>query len=318
MKIVITLGGNALLRRGEALSAENQRRNIEIAVGALARLAVHHDLVLSHGNGPQVGLLALQNEAYAKENAAVPTYPFDILGAQSQAMVGYMFAQALSRALKNIAPDRQIASIITQSEVDPEDPAFQNPTKFIGAMMTEEEADEARRNRGWTVKQDGDGYRRVVASPQPLRIVEFPVIKRLVDMGTLVISCGGGGVPVVRDKDGLRGVEAVIDKDFAGSILATELCADLLVIATDVDGVYENWGTPESRLIRRATPDELLQMGFAKGSMGPKIEAVCRFVKATGKPAVIGSLDNIETVVAGDSGTWVVPDKERVVKDENA
>lgn len=308
MKIVITLGGNALLRRGEALSAENQRRNIETAVGALAKLASKHDLVLSHGNGPQVGLLAMQNEAYAKENSAVPTYPFDILGAQSQAMVGYMFAQALSRALKSIAPDRQIASIITQSEVDPEDPAFSNPTKFIGAMMTEEEARQAEQERGWIVKQDGSGYRRVIASPMPIRIVEFPVIKHLVETGTLVISCGGGGVPVVRDKDGLHGVEAVIDKDFAGGILATELHADMLIIATDVDGVYENWGTPQSRLIRRITPKELMQMGFSKGSMGPKIEAVCQFVKATGRPAAIGSLDHIEEVVAGESGTWIVSD----------
>lgn len=307
MKIVITLGGNALLRRGEALSAENQRRNIEIAAGGLARLAERHDLVLSHGNGPQVGLLALQNEAYAKENASVPTYPFDVLGAQSQAMVGYMFAQALSRALYAVSPDRQIASIITQCEVDPEDPAFENPTKFIGAMMTREEADEAQCKRGWVVKPDGNGYRRVVASPQPLRIVELPAIKHLVESGALVISCGGGGVPVVRDSHGLRGVEAVIDKDFAGSLLAVEICADMLVIATDVEGVFLDWGTPASRLIRRATPDELLQMGFAKGSMGPKIEAACRFVKATGHPAVIGSLDNIEAVVAGDSGTWIAP-----------
>lgn len=310
MKIVITLGGNALLRRGEALSAENQRRNIEVAVSALARLASKHDLVLSHGNGPQVGLLAMQNEAYAKENSAVPTYPFDILGAQSQAMVGYMFAQALSRALKSIAPDRQIASIITQSEVDPEDPAFLNPTKFIGAMMTKEEARQAEKERGWIVKQDGNGYRRVIASPMPIRIVEFPVIKHLVEAGTLVISCGGGGVPVVRDQDGLHGVEAVIDKDFAGGILATELHADMLIIATDVVGVYENWGTTQSRLIRRITPQELMQMGFSKGSMGPKIEAVCRFVNATGKPAAIGSLDHIEEVVAGESGTWIVPDNQ--------
>lgn len=242
MKIVITLGGNALLRRGEALSADNQRRNIEVAAQALARLAAKHDLVLSHGNGPQVGLLALQNEAYARENPAVPAYPFDVLGAESQAMVGYMFAQALSRALQTVGSDRPVASILTQSEVDSDDPAFANPTKFIGAMMTEAEAKEAEREHGWRVKQDGKGYRRVIASPRPLRIVEFPIIKNLVDTGTLVISCGGGGVPVIKSEKGLQGVEAVIDKDFAGSILATELCADLLLIATDVDGVYENWG----------------------------------------------------------------------------
>lgn len=306
MKIVITLGGNALLRRGEALSADNQRRNIEVAAQALARLAAKHDLVLSHGNGPQVGLLALQNEAYARENPAVPAYPFDVLGAESQAMVGYMFAQALSRALQTVGSDRPVASILTQSEVDPDDPAFANPTKFIGAMMTEAEAKEAEREHGWRVKQDGKGYRRVIASPRPLRIVEFPIIKNLVDTGTLVISCGGGGVPVIKSEKGLQGVEAVIDKDFAGSILATELCADLLLIATDVDGVYENWGTPQQRRIERITPQKLLQMGFAAGSMGPKIEAACQFVLKTGCPAAIGPLDRIEEVAEGKTGTWIV------------
>lgn len=306
MKIVITLGGNALLRRGEALSADNQRRNIEVAAQALARLAAKHDLVLSHGNGPQVGLLALQNEAYARENPAVPAYPFDVLGAESQAMVGYMFAQALSRALQTVGSDRPVASILTQSEVDPDDPAFANPTKFIGAMMTEAEAKEAEREHGWRVKQDGKGYRRVIASPRPLRIVEFPIIKNLVDTGTLVISCGGGGVPVIKSEKGLQGVEAVIDKDFAGSILATELCADLLLIATDVDGVYENWGTPQQRRIERITPQKLLQMGFAAGSMGPKIEAACQFVLKMGCPAAIGPLDRIEEVAEGKTGTWIV------------
>lgn len=306
MKIVITLGGNALLRRGEALSADNQRRNIEVAAQALARLAAKHDLVLSHGNGPQVGLLALQNEAYARENPAVPAYPFDVLGAESQAMVGYMFVQALSRALQTVGSDRPVASILTQSEVDPDDPAFANPTKFIGAMMTEAEAKEAEREHGWRVKQDGKGYRRVIASPRPLRIVEFPIIKNLVDTGTLVISCGGGGVPVIKSEKGLQGVEAVIDKDFAGSILATELSADLLLIATDVDGVYENWGTSQQRRIGRITPQKLLQMGFAAGSMGPKIEAACQFVLKTGCPAAIGPLDRIEEVAEGQTGTWIV------------
>lgn len=306
MKIVITLGGNALLRRGEALSADNQRRNIEVAARALARLAAKHDLVLSHGNGPQVGLLALQNEAYARENPAVPAYPFDVLGAESQAMVGYMFAQALSRALQTVGSDRPVASILTQSEVDPDDPAFANPTKFIGAMMTEAEAKEAEREHGWRVKQDGKGYRRVIASPRPLRIVEFPIIKNLVDTGTLVISCGGGGVPVIKSEKGLQGVEAVIDKDFAGSILATELSADLLLIATDVDGVYENWGTSQQRRIGRITPQKLLQMGFAAGSMGPKIEAACQFVLKMGCPAAIGPLDRIEEVAEGKTGTWIV------------
>lgn len=306
MKIVITLGGNALLRRGEALSADNQRRNIEVAAQALARLAAKHDLVLSHGNGPQVGLLALQNEAYARENPAVPAYPFDVLGAESQAMVGYMFAQALSRALQTVGSDRPVASILTQSEVDPDDPAFANPTKFIGAMMTEAEAKEAEREHGWRVKQDGKGYRRVIASPRPLRIVEFPIIKNLVDTGTLVISCGGGGVPVIKSEKGLQGVEAVIDKDFAGSILATELSADLLLIATDVDGVYENWGTSQQRRIGRITPQKLLQMGFAAGSMGPKIEAACQFVLKMGCPAAIGPLDRIEEVAEGQVGTWIV------------
>ena len=217
-----------------------------------------------------------------------------------------MFAQALSRALQTVGSDRPVASILTQSEVDPDDPAFANPTKFIGAMMTESEAKEAEREHGWRVKQDGKGYRRVIASPRPLRIVEFSIIKNLVDTGTLVISCGGGGVPVIRSEKGLQGVEAVIDKDFAGSILATELCADLLLIATDVDGVYENWGTPQQRRIERITPQKLLQMGFAAGSMGPKIEAAGQFVLETGCPAAIGPLDRIEEGAEGKVGTWIV------------
>lgn len=217
-----------------------------------------------------------------------------------------MFAQALSRALQTVGSDRPVASILTQSEVDPDDPAFSNPTKFIGAMMTESEAREAEREHGWRVDQDGKGYSRVIASPRPLRIVEFPIIKNLVDTGTLVISCGGGGVPVIRSERGLQGVEAVIDKDFAGGILATELCADLLLIATDVDGVYENWGTPQQRLIKRIAPQKLLQMGFAAGSMGPKIEASCQFVLKTGCPAAIGPLDRIEEVAEGKAGTWIV------------
>ena len=235
MKIVITLGGNALLRRGEALSVDNQRRNIEVAARALARLAAKHDLVLSHGNGPQVGLLALQNEAYARENPAVPAYPFDVLGAESQAMVGYMFAQALSRALQTVGSDRPVASILTQSEVDPDDPAFVNPSKFIGAMMTESEAKEAEREHGWRVKQDGKGYRRVIASPRPLRIVEFPIIKNLVDTGTLVISCGGGGVPVIKSEKGLQGVEA---KDAAEILLGeANLETDIVLLAQAGDEV---------------------------------------------------------------------------------
>ena len=298
MKIVVTLGGNALLRRGEAMTAENQMQNVRLACDALKTVAQDHQLVLSHGNGPQVGLIALQNDAYGNK---VTPYPFDILGAESQAMVGYMFAQAL----KNVIPEKTVTCVVTQSEVAADDPAFLNPTKFIGPVYSEEEAHVLALEKGWTMKLDGQYWRRVVPSPKPMRIVEMPAIKHLVDAGMLVISGGGGGVPVIHENGHYRGIEAVIDKDYCGSLLAQELHADRLVIATDVKGVFVNWGTPEQKCIKRASPEALLAMGFAAGSMGPKVLAACEFVKATQGIASIGSLEDITAIIAEEAGTLI-------------
>lgn len=298
MKIVITLGGNALLKRGELMSAENQRANLAMACEAIADVAKSHQLVLSHGNGPQVGLLALQSEAYDP----IPMYPFDILGAESQGMIGYVFAQEM----RNRVQGRDVVSIVTQSIVDSQDPALNNPTKFIGPVYDKDQAQALERSKGWTLKKDGDFFRRVVPSPKPIRIVELPVIKTLVNSGVLVIAAGGGGIPVVENQEGyLTGVEAVIDKDFAASLLAIQLDADLLVIATDVEGVYEGWGTADQQLIKRATPQELMARDFAKGSMGPKVLAACEYVMKTGHEAVIGPLNQIQAMVVGQVGTLI-------------
>lgn len=301
MKIVATLGGNALLRRGEPLSHANQIANIRKACSSLARIACRHELVLGHGNGPQVGLLAEQSEIYATGNPEVPPYPFDVLGAQSQAMIGYLMAQEL----RNLLPEREIVCIVTQTEVDPGDPAFSNPAKFVGAVMDKATALSMADKMNWTVKQDGASWRRVVPSPEPRSIIELPVIDRLVRSGCLVISAGGGGVPVIKTDNGLKGVEAVIDKDFAASLLAVSLHADLLVIATDVDGVYADWGTPAQRIITKANPHALREQGFAAGSMGPKVLAACRYAASTGHEAVVGALDKIEEIVEGRSGTRI-------------
>lgn len=303
MKVVVTLGGNALLRRGEPMTAGNQRANVEVAAKAIAKVAGKHHLVLGHGNGPQVGLIALQNEAYSHK---VPAYPFDILGAESQAMVGYMFAQAV----RNELGGGTVASIVTQSVVDPQDPAFKNPTKFIGPVYSADEAERLSSENGWTMKADGDYVRRVVPSPIPQRIVEIQAVRTLVDSGVTVIAGGGGGVPVFERNGKLEGVEAVIDKDYACSLLARELDADCLVIATDVQGVYVGWGTPDQKRIRSASPAALLELGFAAGSMGPKVVAACEFVQKTGKRAVIGALEEIEAMVEGLAGTQIKQESE--------
>lgn len=310
MKIVVTLGGNALLRRGEPLTCDVQKKNIAIAVKALKNIAHEHQLVLGHGNGPQVGLLALQNQAFSHE---VDPYPFDSLGAQSQAMVGYLFSQMLG----NARPDREVVCVITQTEVSPEDPAFQNPTKFIGPVYNSQQAQELAQTHGWLLKQDGNHYRRVVPSPKPRKIVELESIKLLVEAGKLVISGGGGGIPVVRKDGQLHGVEAVIDKDYCGSLLAQALQADYFVMATDVKGVFVNWGTPDQKCIKSAPPQMLLELGFAAGSMGPKVSAACEFASQPGARAVIGSLDKIEDIVAGKSGTHISSEFETITYYEN-
>lgn len=297
MRIVIALGGNALLRRGEEMTAENQRENIRIAAKVLAPIIEKHEVVISHGNGPQVGLLSLQSAAYKE----VEEYPLDILGAQTQGMIGYMIEQELGNHLPVEIP---IASILTMVEIDPEDPAFSNPTKPIGPIYDEKEARDLAELKGWNIKQDGNYWRRVVPSPEPHRIFQLRPIHWLLEKGTVVICAGGGGIPTsYKDNGKLEGVEVVIDKDRASSLLAFELEADLLIMATDTDGVYLDWGSDSEKIISKTTPEEISKYSFDKGSMGPKVEAACSFVERSGQRAVIGSLKDIEKMVSGISGT---------------
>ena len=302
MKVVVALGGNALLKRGEPMTADAQRANIRIAAESLARIAGEHQLVISHGNGPQVGLLALEAAAYTE----VEAYPFDILGAETQGMIGYLVEQELGNFLPFEVP---LATILTMVEVDPDDPAFTNPTKFVGPVYSKEEADALAAEKGWSVKADGDYWRRVVPSPKPKRIFEIRPMRWLIERGVVVICAGGGGIPTMYasgEDRRLVGVEAVIDKDLATSLLSRELDADLFVMATDVDGVYVDWGTPSQRRLDRVTTDELRAISFPAGSMGPKVNAATEFVDASGKRAAIGSLDQLEAMVAGTAGTNVV------------
>ena len=297
MRIVIALGGNALLRRGEEMTADNQRENIRIAARSLAPIIEEHEVVISHGNGPQVGLLSLQSAAYKE----VEEYPLDILGAQTQGMIGYMIEQELG----NLLPiEKPIASILTMVEIDPEDPAFSNPTKPIGPVYSEKEAKQLAENKGWDIRRDGEYWRRVVPSPEPHRIFELRPIHWLLGKGTVVICAGGGGIPTSYvNKGKLEGVEVVIDKDKASSLLAFELDADLLIMATDTDGVYVDWGSDSQEIISRTTPEEIGQYTFDKGSMGPKVEAACSFVERSGQRAVIGSLGDIKKMVNSLAGT---------------
>jgi carbamate kinase len=307
LRVVAALGGNALLRRGQELSAENQRENARLACKELARIADEHDLVISHGNGPQVGLLALQGAAYTEVGA----YPLDVLGAQTEGMIGYIIQQELGNELPF---ERHLATLLTMIEVDAADPAFDNPTKPIGPLYGEDEAERLAAERGWTLKPDGDGFRRVVPSPLPKRIFEIEAIKALLEKGCVVICAGGGGIPTVYTDEPapagrrLIGIEAVIDKDLASALLAIDLDADVLAILTDVDAVYAGWGTPEQRAIRRATPESLAATEFAAGSMGPKVDAACQFVERTGRVAAIGSIADAAALVRGEAGTVVTRD----------
>jgi carbamate kinase len=302
MRIVIALGGNALLKRGEPMTAAHQQANVRVAAAALARVALEHELVVSHGNGPQVGLLALQGEAYKD----VETYPLDVLGAETQGMIGYLVEQELG----NLLPfERPLATILTMVEVDPADPAFTDPTKFVGPIYDEPTARALAADKGWSVKPDGASWRRVVPSPRPQRIFEIRPMRWLLERGAVVICAGGGGIPTMYERGEDRhlvGVEAVIDKDLASSLLSRDLEADLFVMATDVDGVYADWGTPSQRRLDRITPAELGALDFPAGSMGPKVAAAQEFVTATGKRAAIGSLEQIDGLVAGTAGTNVV------------
>jgi carbamate kinase len=285
------------------MTEEAQRENIRTASRSLAPIAANHQLVLSHGNGPQVGLLSLQAAAYKD----VEAYPLDVLGAQTEGMIGYMIEQELGNLLPAEVP---LATLLTMIEVDADDPAFNDPTKFVGPIYTDAEAEALAAEKDWIFKRDGDHLRRVVASPAPKRIFEIRPIRWLLDHNVVVICAGGGGIPTtwVEGKERtLGGVEAVIDKDFASELLAREIGADLFVMATDVDAVYENWGTADQRRLDQVTPALLRALPFAAGSMGPKVEAAARFVEATGKRAAIGALEDIEKIVSGTAGTNVVP-----------
>lgn len=295
--LVVALGGNALLKRGEPLEAEIQRKNIDLAAKTIAQLTSSWRVVLVHGNGPQVGLLALQNSAYEK----VTPYPLDILGAESQGMIGYM----LQQSLKNQLPNREVSVLLTQVEVDANDPAFENPTKYIGPVYDKAQADMLVAEKGWTVKADGQYFRRVVPSPQPKQIVESDAITALIQRDHLVICNGGGGVPVIEKADGYHGIEAVIDKDLSAALLARQIEADALLILTDADAVYLDWGTPTQRPISHITPQELDAMKFDAGSMGPKVAACSKFVAQCHGIAGIGALEDGPAILAGEKGTLI-------------
>ena len=298
----MALGGNALLRRGQPLSAEVQRQNVKVAAQALAPVALRNQLVISHGNGPQVGLLALQSAS----SPDLTPYPLDVLGAETEGMIGYMIEQELGNLVPFEVP---FATILTMVEVDPEDPAFANPTKPIGPAYSEEEAQRLAAENGWTVKRDGPCWRRVVASPLPLRIFEIRPVKWLLEKGAIVICAGGGGIPTMYlpGTRTLVGAQVVVDKDRASALLARELEAEVLVMATDADAVYVDWGTPRQRPLGRTTPQELERHDFAAGSMGPKVEAACDFVRRTARRAAIGALQDVERMVDGTAGTQVLP-----------
>jgi carbamate kinase len=299
MLIVVALGGNALLERNERPDEQTQRQHARSAARALAPLATEHTLVLCHGNGPQIGVLAVESD---NDPALAQPFPLDTLGAQTQGMIGYWLTQELI----NAGMTRPVIAIITQTEVDADDPAFRNPTKFVGQQYPEPKARRLAAQHGWTIARDDRGWRRVVASPTPRRVVELPTIRHLVNSATTVICGGGGGVPVLTGDNGhLKGSQAVVDKDLTASLLAVELGADRLVILTDIDAVRRDFGTPHEQPITLVNVDELRAMRFPAGSMAPKVEACIRFVTATGRSAAIGALRDAATVLAATSGTTV-------------
>ncbi|HEC2551161.1 TPA: carbamate kinase [Raoultella ornithinolytica] len=297
--IVIALGGNALLARGEALSAENQYRNIAQIADVVASLSQEYQVVIVHGNGPQVGLLALQNQAYSDS----PAWPLDVLVAETQGMLGYMIAQVLgSRA--GIPP---VVTLLTRVEVDAADPAFRQPGKYIGPVWAAEEQSALEARYGWQMKKDGDYVRRVVPSPRPQKILERQAISQLLADGNVVICAGGGGTPVVEENGSYQGMEAVVDKDLAASVLAQSLQAEALLILTEADAVYLDWGTPKARALRTATVDDLRLLAVPDGAMGPKAEAAIQFVEMTGHPAYIGALRDAPAILRGEKGTLIAP-----------
>jgi carbamate kinase len=307
-RVVVALGGNALLRRGQEMTAGNQRINARIAAEALAPLCEAHETVITHGNGPQVGMLALQEIMYTD----VEEYPLDVLVGETMGMIGYMIEQELG----NILPfDHHLATVLTMVEVDPDDPAFSDPTKFIGPVYSEEEANAQAADKGWSVKPDGKYWRRVVPSPKPKRIFQVEPIKWLLEKGATVIAAGGGGIPTMYEKGADRklvGVEAVIDKDLVSCLLAQNIAASTLVIATDVPAVFLNFGKPEQVGIKRASADALDAFDFPAGSMGPKVAAAQDFVRRTGGTSVICALADVPAAVRGEKGTTVVSDMEEI------
>jgi len=301
MLIVIALGGNALLKRGEPLTIKNQRDNTKVAAKSIAKvIAAGHKVIITHGNGPQVGLLALQGAAYKPEEA----YSLDVLGAETEGMIGYLIKQELENALP--LGHSKVAMLLTQIEVDPKDLAFENPSKPVGPIYSKEEAEILASKRGWTVAVDDKNYRRVVASPEPIFIPDIPVIEILLKNNIIVICAGGGGIPIIKDANGsLVGVEAVIDKDKSSALLAKELGADMLLMLTDVEGVYKNWGMKNQSLIKKTTVEQISQMSFAKGSMLPKVQAACDFVNMTMSKAAIGTLKDALHIIEGKKGTII-------------
>ena len=295
--LVVAVGGNALLQRGETMSHSNQEKNIAVAADALAKLSLDYRVVIVHGNGPQVGLLALQNLAYTD----APPYPMDVLGAETQGMIGYMMAQALRRT----QPSREVSTILTQVAVDNQDPAFADPNKFIGPVYDQSTAEMMAEKYGWTIKPDGEYWRRVVPSPHPQSILEIASIRSLLDNDQIVICCGGGGCPVVIGEQGYQGVEAVIDKDWSAAVLATQLGAEHFLILTDGDYVCVDWGTPDEKPLYDVSVAEINQYQFAAGSMAPKVDACCEFARATGGTGHIGSLHKANEVMARVSGTHI-------------
>ncbi len=296
--VVVALGGNALLRRGEPLEASTQRINIAKAAETIAAIAEEYNVVLVHGNGPQVGLLALQGLEYK----AVNPYPLDVLGSETQGMIGYMLMQEL----KNLLPEQHVSCMLTQMTVDPADPAFADPTKPIGPVYQEAEARDLAEKYHWTVKPDGEYFRRVVPSPQPTGIVEDDAITALIKQGHLVICTGGGGIPVKKADGKLVGVEAVIDKDMSAAFLAKQLEADALLILTDAQAVFLDWGKPTQKALSSTTPAELANYEFDAGSMGPKIEASCEFINQGGKLVGIGALEDGLRILKGEAGTNII------------
>lgn len=298
--LVVALGGNALLRRGEPLEPAAQLRNVRLAAAQLARLASRYRLVVTHGNGPQVGLLALQNSSAPQSGG----FPLDVLDAETEGMIGYLLEQELANCLP---AGSRVATLLTRVEVDPRDPAFASPSKPIGPVYDQAEGKRLAQERGWQLMPDGKGLRRAVPSPRPLRIPGLQAVQTLLRDGSIVICAGGGGIPVAADGPNgrMRGVEAVIDKDLVSSLLARQLGADLLMIATDVSAVYLDWGLPGQRPVRRTSPSALRELHFAAGSMGPKVEAACAFTEATARPAVIGSLADVERFASREAGTWI-------------